>query len=450
MRSDLNGGPILTDAGGEEPRTGAGKGRLRGRPSQRRRWAEVLLHPGSGLTVFAMAVGIIYGVVPLVIYETVLPAESFARLASITAVGVCAMLLGGRLPLFDGRFRRDATRLVIDENILVGAIWSFFALFVLVTFATARTIPLLSAIRGVDPAILSEQRGAFLKGRRGAEIGLLYLSTLFVNTLLPYTVVLLYAEQSRLRHWFAGSFLFFSISFLQKALFLNLVLPLLAYFAFARKLRGTKATTAFVASAALLLVGVTLSFATPASPAAAATPADFLTAKFAPTSPIQYFLWRAFAVPIFTATDTLLVHADYFDGRALLGATSSLIAGLFGMERINLERFVFEYQFGGWNDTANSNAVFLVDAYVNFSWWGVIVFGLVVGQVFRWFRLSKDSAFSSLWPLFALVLFSASLIGMLFSNGFLLMMFFALVMRPIRPLHRRTARSATTYPASAV
>ena len=52
-----------------------------------------------------------------------------------------------------------------------------------------------------------------------------------------------------------------------------------------------------------------------------------------------------------------------------------------------------------------------------------------VGQVFRWFRISKDVAFRSLWPIFAVILFSAPLIGMLLSNGFAYMLFHALFIR---------------------
>lgn len=71
----------------------------------------------------------------------------------------------------------------------------------------------------------------------------------------------------------------------------------------------------------------------------------------------------------------------------------------------------------------------LYEAVVVLSRNGVFVFGVFVGQVFRWFRISQDIAFRSLWPLFAFVLFSAPLIGMLLSNGFAYMLFHALFIR---------------------
>jgi hypothetical protein len=160
--------------------------------------------------------------------------------------------------------------------------------------------------------------------------------------------------------------------------------------------------------------------------AASISAVEYMSAGYVPTSSLDYFAWRAFAVPIYTASDTLLVHEQQFREQPLMGATSNLLSALFGLDRINLERFVFEHQFGSWNETANANAVFMVDAYANFGYLGVIFFSLFVGQIFRWFHLSSDIGFKSLWPLFAFVLFNASLIGMLLSNGFIYMLFHSL------------------------
>jgi hypothetical protein len=156
---------------------------------------------------------------------------------------------------------------------------------------------------------------------------------------------------------------------------------------------------------------------------------DYLSAVYTPTGPMEYFAWRAGAVPIFTATDTLVVHEQVFGGEPLMGATSSLLAAAFGLTRVNLERHVFEHQFGSWNEIANANAFFAVDAYANFGYVGVFLFALVAGQMFRWFRLSQDVAFKSLWPIFALSLYNASMIGLFFSNGFLYMAMHALFVR---------------------
>ena len=393
--------------------------------------------------VFSLAVLLVYAVAPAIIANTILPGGYFLRLTGIAIVGVLSMWCGSYVALFDGQFRPGAPRLELDARVLVAVTWVIFSLFVLATLVSARSIPLISALQGADAKALSQERGDFLKGRQGAGIALLYLSTILISTVVPYSIVLMYSIHSRVRHLLSGLFFLFCISFLQKALFLTLVLPLLSYFAATRRLRGIEATAWLGGSVTVLLLATVLSLGTDAAGQLSdvLTAADYFTARFTAGSSLQYFLWRAFAVPIFTAADTLTVHMESFGGRPLLGATSSLISFLFGFERVNLERFVFEYQFGGWNDIANANAVYVVDAFVNFGWAGVIVFGLIVGQIFRWFRISGDIAFQALWPLFAFVLFSASLIGMMLSNGFLLMIFFALFVRV-----RTTPRSRAVTP----
>ena len=385
------------------------------------------MDPKNGLTVFCTALGLVYGVVPIIVYFLILPESTFLHLALLTLVAIVSLVLGSRVSIFDHRFRGTEPRIAIDSFAFHFVGWSIFLAFIAVTLATAPSIPLISAIRGASSEVLSQERGEFLKGRTGVWIALLYLSTFLTSTIIPYSIVLLYASGSRFRHVFAGLFFVFCVSFMQKALFLNLVLPLLAYLAITRKLPTRAAVSSVLTSVVILFLATYLSLGddAPGDTRDGIGALDYFSAAYAPTNPIEYFGWRAFAVPIFTATDTLLVHAQEFGGRYLLGASSSLVSSLFGMERINIERYVFEHQFGWWNELANANAVFITDAYVNFGYLGVVVFAFVIGQVFRWFRLSKDVGFKSLWPLFAFTLFSAPLIGMLLSNGFLYMLFHA-------------------------
>lgn len=392
---------------------------------------ERLLSPESGLRMFALALLLAYALIPAVVYAAILPERVFAQLAMITTVGVVAMIVGGKLPIADLRLASNAHWLNIDWRAFVGLSWVLFAAFVAITFATAPSIPIISAFRGVTDAALGVERGEFLKGRSGAGLALLYISAFMVNTIVPYSVVVAYAARSRARHWLAAGFFLFTISFMVKSLFLHLALPLLAFFAMRRQLGGLRALAGFGACVAVLVAASFLAIGSDGSAAVgeAVVAAEVLSSAFAPSNPIEYFVWRAVAVPIFTATDTLVVHATYFDARPLWGATSSFLASLLGFERINLERFVFEFQYGAWNELANSNTMFLLDGYVNFGWFGVVAFGMFVGQVFRWFRLSRDVGFRALWPLFAFVLFNAPLIGLMLGSGFLYMLAHALTIR---------------------
>ncbi len=390
------------------------------------------LRPEWATWTFSIALLLAYALAPIGAYLFILNDPVFLQLAGITVVGVMSMWLGASLPIADARFASPRTWVVVDPQAFIAVSFAVFTLFIVVTFATAPSIPILSAFQGADAETLSQERGAFLKGRAGWQLALLYVSTFLVNTIVPYSVVLAYAIRARARHALAAFFFVFCISFVQKALFLNMALPLVAFAAIAARLRGRQLAL-FAAVSVLLLIAFTYltidGEGREGGTGGVLVLADVLTAQYAPATPLGYFVWRALAVPLFSATDTLVVHAQYFDGRLLFGATSLLVSSLLGVERINLERFVFEYQFGAWNEIANSNVVFLIDGYVNFGWVGVVLFGAIVGQAFRWFRLSSDVAVRSLWPLFAFVLFSAPLLGMLFSNGWLYMLLHALVVR---------------------
>lgn len=392
-------------------------------------------------TIFVLLLAVMYGVMPLAV-NFFFANPYFVELAKICAVTCIFILVGFSLPLFDGRFRPDALRLTIDATAFHFVVWAAFVLFLLVTFATASSVPIVSVFFGATADELSQQRGDFLKGRQGAEAALLYLSTLFVSALLPYSLVHLFIEKARLRYQLMLLFFGFSISFLQKALFVNVVFPLFYLFVRRMKAGSMRIVLSVVGSLVLLyLITVLASGGQSEFDTGGAGSGDFFASAYVPSSAIDLLVWRSVGVPIFTAADTLLVFEQQFGGKPLLGATSTFFATLFSLERVPLERLVFEHQWG-WNDIANANAVFMIDAYVNFGWAGVVVFALFVGQSLRWFDRSRDEAFKSLWLIYCFALFSGPLIGMLLSNGYILMFTYALLVR----LKKR--RPATSLRAS--
>lgn len=382
-----------------------------------------LTDPRWSAALFAAALMAMYCLLPLAV-DTVMPSPQFVELATLTVVACASLIAGFMLPLFDQRFRPGAPRLALDARAFHVVVWGAFIVFLVVTFATAPAIPIISALQGADANELSNQRGDFLKMRSGAEVILLYLSTLFVSALLPYSLVGLFIERSRWRYPLTLLFLAFSISFVQKALFVNVVLPLF-YFAVRRMRIGTAKTVLIVGASVLLLYAVSLLALGNDRYENTAIGGEFFTAAYVAKDTVDFLIWRSVAVPMFAASDTLVVFREQFNSEPLLGATSTLIAGIFEMERIPFEKLVFEYQWG-WNDRGNSNAVFITDAYVNFGWLGVVFMSMFVGQSLRWFHKSRDEAFKSLWLIYCFALFSGSLIGMMLSNGYALMFFMAL------------------------
>lgn len=393
--------------------------------------------------VFIAAMAGIYLALPVGVDALVLPNPYFVQLGILTAVACTCIAIGYRLPLLDHRFALDAPRIRIDSRSFHWTVWGTFGIFLVITLVTADSIPIVSAFRGATAAELALQRGDFLKTRTGAEAALIYLSTLFVSALLPYSLALHFIQKSRSRFLLLAIFLAYSLSFLQKALFINVLFPLL-YLAS----QGTRASTskviAIVGGSVALLFGVTLlAFGGadgPASEAAvAASDSDYFLATYLPANSVEHLIWRSTAVPMFSASDTLLVHAEQFGGQPLWGATSSFFAGLFGLERVNMERLVSEYQWG-WSDIANTNSVYITEAFVNFDWPGVVLLSLLVGQMLRWFSRSRDEAFKALWPIFCFAIFTSGLIGTLLSNGYALIFMLALFGR-IAVVPRRPTRT---------
>ena len=154
-------------------------------------------------------------------------------------------------------------------------------------------------------------------------------------------------------------------------------------------------------------------------------PRGFFQTTYKSSGPLDFVIWRSIAVPIFTAADTLRVFAERFGGEPLWGATSSFIAAIFSLDRVMLEKFVFANEFG-WNELANSNAVYFTEAFANFYWYGVVLISMLVGQSLRWFRKSDDIAFKALWMNYCFALFTAGSIGTMLSNGYALIFFLAL------------------------
>lgn len=334
-----------------------------------------LFSPRFGFYLFVVVIGVTYGLIPALLYIFAGASDYFLKLSVLTLVALLALVTGYKLPVLDGQFGPGAIRLIIPSQLFNFCVWSFFFVFAFYTYYTASSIPLISAIQGAGADELSQQRGDFFKGRSGFETILLYLSTIFTTVLIPYSLVLMFLKRSSLRYLFLIVAFVFCISFLQKSLFLNVFLPVMVCFALAGKLSFKALVLCLALVIAVLITAVFLSLGGGEAGeinAAGAPLAQYFSSEYLPSGAGDYFVWRAFAVPLFTATDTLLVQAEIFKNDFLLGSTSMLISLLTGAERVNIERYVFQHQFGSWNEIANSNAVYITDAYVNFGWLGVI------------------------------------------------------------------------------
>jgi hypothetical protein len=379
----------------------------------------------ASVFLFVLAVSLVYMWLPIFVNFTLLASEYFLKLAFMTFFAIVSVLVGYSIPIFDSRFRPQAARIRVSVNTVHSIVWIVFVVFLVVTLYTASAIPIISALSGADTDELSVQRGAFLKGREGAEVALIYISTIFVSAFLPYSLARMFIDKHKYRYLFLFVFFAYSVSFLQKALFLNALLPLFYVASQRKQISMTTAVMIVVGCGAVLYLVTLLSMGGAGSSGVVAesggvSSPEFWSSKYLPSGAIDHLVWRIVAVPMFTAADTLVVLKQQFDDLPLLGATSTFLSGLFSLDRVYLEKLVFEYEWG-WNETANSNAVFFTEGFANFGWFGVWFYSFFVGQTFRWFRTSDDHAFKALWLIYFLGLFTGGLIGTLLSNGYLLM-----------------------------
>lgn len=372
---------------------------------------------------FIFAISVWYIVMPLAAYFLIFPYEYFIILAEYATIAVISIYIGSKIPVFTYWRKSDVVLKVTNEDNLHIAIWGFFLTFFLTALISADAIPLLSAVSGADPAQLDRERGEFLKGRTGIFASLAYLNTLVVTAFIPYSLSSLFGTNNRYRMIVLLIFLFYCVSYLVKTLFFTAIVPVFYIYAVRNKV-NLRTALGFLLAFIILLTAMTWLTTDSGTSDDSTDPTGndislFFESSYRPAGGLNHVLWRSIAVPVFTAADTLRVHQDIFGGEPLMGRTSGLLSILTSSERIPFEKHVFAEQWG-WNDSSNANAVFFTEGYINFGLTGIVMFGLIVGLTFRQFARSKNSAFQSVWPLYAYGLFNASLIAMLLSNAFLL------------------------------
>lgn len=415
---------------------------------------------------FAAALFLVYGLAPLAIYGLFDRNPFMLQLGVMCSVAAVTVVAAFNVPIFDGLMKDHRFRIGINEKLFQFVVWGVFSIFFIVTLVTAPKVPLFSALFGTFSADeLNLQRGSFLKTREGWESSLGYIGGIFSGTLLPLAMAMLFLNVEKLRYVALGGFVFYTLSYLQKALFIQVVSPLI-YLSSRRLIWNYIGLLLIVVGSIGILylntilargiqedvhieeilakreqrreemdatgprarAGRSSEADSTRPPGQDLVPPDFFTARFLPTSTVEHLTWRIVAVPIFTASDALLVFDRNFDGHYMYGATSSLLAAILGLDRVNYDAEVYAHQWGR-TGIGHSNSVFVTDGYVNFGWPGIIIFSALVGFGFRALSKSSNEAIRSMWPLFAYNVIQASLIGTLLSVGFSLLFFIALFVK---------------------
>lgn len=309
-------------------------------------------------------------------------------------------------------------KLTLNYQHLIFLVFVIFLLVVIIIFITAPQIPIIESLRGADPEDLSEYREAFLKARTGWESSLSYIIAIITGAIMPYLIAMCFEREYRYRFVYALFFFLYCVSFLEKAFFLKLLIPV--FFILYDKSSNKKI---FLIKGGVSLVSILMVMfilAGLSSPPAKENDEGVFSLLFTPTNVTEKLLWRAGVVPIITALDGVRVFINDLNGNYLMGASSSILAFFTGVERVNFERLLFQSQFGG-TDTGSANQFYGIEAFINFGYVGVFVFAAIVGWVIRYSIRSGDKVLVAMMPLFFYYLYSAGLIGTLLSNGFLLL-----------------------------
>jgi hypothetical protein len=390
--------------------------------------------------VFAAALGLMYGAVPLAL-SRFLDDPYYMQLATLAAVAVPSIIVGALIPLLDPLIPSQAPRFPHGTDGFLWLVWGAFGVFVLVACVTAERIPLLAALQGADADTLVVLRERFLKAREGWETVLVYVNAALAGALVPYSLMLALVHRHPRRWILFGAFLLYCVSFVEKAYFLKAAIPL-TYLVAQQRITSWIRPRMIMAGAAGMLALVTIVSGVGGRDNEA-TGDEFFSAAYAADNAAVFLVWRAVAIPLVTAADTLRIFEDEYGGQPLLGASSSLLAGLLGRDRVNIETQVFAAQWGQTEtESGSSNSAYLTEAFLNFGYPGVVVFSMLIGAVLRVFARSKDEALRSLWMLFCFAVFVAPFTGTLFSNGFLLVIGVAWL------LARRSAAPGVDAPPS--
>lgn len=389
---------------------------------------EALTRATSAATLLASALVVTYVLLPLGVYLLGVEHEFFLQLAGVSALGAACIWLGSRLPVLDRLVVDDLAKRGVALDAFLVVVWGSFVLFVVLVVATAERIPFIAALQGADPETVAFLRERFLKAREGWQSVFVYVNALLAGTLVPYSLALMLLRRHRWRWLALAFFVIYSLSFVEKVFFLRAAIPVL--YLVAQRVVPTSVKPRTVFAGGLLLLAMATVTAGTGTLRDEAAGGDFFTTRFAAQGPLAFLAWRAVAIPVLTAADALRVFQEEHGGRNLGGASSSMLAGVLGKERVNVERQVFAAQFGeAETGTGSANSVFVTEAFINFGWFGVAAFSLLVGLILRIFAASQDEALRSLWMFFAFGVFVSPLTGVLFSNGFLMIIALSLLVR---------------------
>lgn len=306
-----------------------------------------------------------------------------------------------------------------------------YVVILLVACLTAKAVPIVAAFGGAGAADLADLRESLFRTRMGGWGTLNYLYVIFNNSIMPIVTVYFFWGLRKGR-WLVA--LIFAIGLtltLQKGAIFSLSLPLLTFFAMQRRL--------WISFTIILLTLLVIVFMYVFASGRVGALMNLTEVKdqlfqrgvvanvsdvppvynvMGSSSQLALALNRILWIPYVTAIDWLRYQRDHLEGRYVMGRSIRPVAFIFGIDPLYLEREVSSMQWGqNSTGTASSNAIFFVDAWVNFGFFGVVFYSFLFGVVIR---LISDSQFPPLIASAIVPIYTAcfvSLTAIFFSGG---------------------------------
>ncbi len=175
----------------------------------------------SYIIIFLIA----FAIVPIVFAGSLFP-EYVYLLANLTLISVVFYLIGLNVKL-GKEINFPKLELNFDKTLIL--LFSLFLFVVFVILITAPRIPIIESFKGASADDLSQYREDFLKGRKGWDVSLGYAIGVINAYILPYFIAVTFLRNHKYKYLVSGIFMVYSISFLEKAYFLKLAIPLFFY-----------------------------------------------------------------------------------------------------------------------------------------------------------------------------------------------------------------------------
>lgn len=376
--------------------------------------------PSNTINILIFILFIIYTLAPIIFYIMGKSDNYLIELSFMSFIAVVSIKFGDILFKI---IKPKSKNLSIQIYLIKDKVFAFLNLFIfifilLLLIIRSDAVPLISALKGYDAEALSLVRGSFMKPSDPFSYFLIYLFSIQISSLVPYSLTYLYESKSSFRNvmFFIG--LSASLCTLVKGMFFNILVP---FFSLKIILSNNiyYFIRYFITALAILIFMVSIAGFNKADSGQNVDMDTYISVGYPSTNAMDFMLWRIAVIPVLASRDTLEVHNLYYSGNNLMGVTSGLGSKMLGENKIDIEREVFGYQYGGMNDIGNTNSVFFIDAYINFGYIGIIIYGIIAAILLRILIDCNIKSAISMAPLFAIFLFSSSLVGILISNGFL-------------------------------